>query len=183
MLYIMQWLVQLYDNHISGVMVSSLASKLVDHRFEPRKGHTKDYYDIGIRCFSALRRKSKDCLARNQANVPEWDDMFIRGLFFQWASIMKIQLSVLVWYRANIIIISLKINLLSPWYSWKIAEYELKSKHAAFPLETQYSGLLVGSELVSYCCLTPNDQFGSYIMAGTRNIRWDGVRFLLGQQG
>jgi hypothetical protein len=114
---------------------------------------------------------------------PSWDDMSIRGPLFQWGNNMKIQLSVLVWYKANIIIISLKIKLLSPWYSWEIAEYELKSKHAAFLLNTQYSGVLVGSELVSYCCLTPNEQFGSYIMARMRNIRWDGVRFLLGQQG
>jgi hypothetical protein len=40
-----------------------------DHGFEPRSGQTKDY-EIGICCFSAkhaaLRRKSKDWLARNQ---------------------------------------------------------------------------------------------------------------------
>jgi hypothetical protein len=35
-------------------------------------------------------------LARNQDNVFGWDDMFILGLLFQWASTMKIQLSVLV---------------------------------------------------------------------------------------
>jgi hypothetical protein len=28
--------------------------------------------------------------------VSEWSDMSIRGLFFQWASTIKIQLSVLV---------------------------------------------------------------------------------------
>jgi hypothetical protein len=46
-------------------------------------GQTKDY-EIGICCFSAkhtaLRRKSKDWLARNQWNVSAWGDMFIRGL-------------------------------------------------------------------------------------------------------
>jgi len=31
----------------------------------------------------ALRRKSKDWLARNQDNVSEWGDMSIRGLMFQ----------------------------------------------------------------------------------------------------
>jgi hypothetical protein len=30
---------------------------------------------------AAIRRKSKDWLARNQENVSEWDDMSIRGLF------------------------------------------------------------------------------------------------------
>jgi hypothetical protein len=37
-------------------------------------------------CFSvkhaALRRKSKDWLARNQNNVSEWGDISIRGLLF-----------------------------------------------------------------------------------------------------
>ena len=55
-------------------------------RFEPRSGQTKDY-QIAICCFSAkhaaLRKKSKDWLTRNQDNVSEWGDMFIRGLLFQ----------------------------------------------------------------------------------------------------
>jgi hypothetical protein len=60
---------------------------------------SKDY-EIGICCFSAkltaLRRKSKDCLTRNQNNVSEWSNMSTCGLLFQWASTIKIQLSVLV---------------------------------------------------------------------------------------
>jgi hypothetical protein len=67
-------------------MVGVLASSVVDRGFEPRSGQTKDYR-IGICCFStkyaALRRKSKDWLARNQNNVSEWSDMTIRGLLFQ----------------------------------------------------------------------------------------------------
>ena len=81
-------------NRISGVMVSVLASSVVDHGFEPRSGQTKDY-KIGMCCFSAkyaaLRSKSKDWLARNQDYVSEWGDML-----FQFASIIEIQLSVLV---------------------------------------------------------------------------------------
>jgi hypothetical protein len=38
-------------NHIGGVMVSVLASSVVDRGFEPRSGHIKDF-DIGICCFS-----------------------------------------------------------------------------------------------------------------------------------
>jgi hypothetical protein len=53
-------------------MVSVLVSSVVDHGFEPLSGQTKDY-EIGICCFStkhaALRRKSKDLLARNQDNI------------------------------------------------------------------------------------------------------------------
>ena len=66
-------------------MVSVLASNVVDRGFEPRSGQTNDYTIIV--CFSAkrtaLRRKSKEWLARNQDNVSEWDDMSIRGLLFQ----------------------------------------------------------------------------------------------------
>ena len=53
----------IFMNRISGVMVSVLASRVVDRGFEPRLGQTKDY-KIGICCFSAkhaaLRRKSKE---------------------------------------------------------------------------------------------------------------------------
>jgi hypothetical protein len=49
-------------------------------------GQTKDY-KIYICCFSAkqvaLRRKSKDGLARNQDNASEWGDMSIHVLLFQ----------------------------------------------------------------------------------------------------
>ena len=80
-------------NRISGVIVSVLASSVVE------RGFTKDY-TIGFCCFfakyAALRRKSKDWLARNQNNVSKWGDMSIRGLLFQWASTIKIQLCALV---------------------------------------------------------------------------------------
>jgi hypothetical protein len=63
-----------------------LASSVVDRGFEPRSGQTKDY-KIGIGCFSAkhaaLKRKSKDWLARHQDNVSQWGDMSIRELLFQ----------------------------------------------------------------------------------------------------
>ena len=53
---------------IGGIMVSTLALIAVDRGFEPQSGQAKDY-KIGICCFSAkhsaLRRKSKDWLARN----------------------------------------------------------------------------------------------------------------------
>ena len=66
-------------------MVSMLASSAVDCGFKPRLCQTKDYI-IGICWFSAnhpaLRRKSKDWLARNQNNMSEWGDMSTRGLLF-----------------------------------------------------------------------------------------------------
>ena len=59
-------------------MVSMLASSAVDCGFESQSDQT-EIFKIDICCFSAmlaaLRRKSKDWLARNQANVSEWSDM------------------------------------------------------------------------------------------------------------
>jgi hypothetical protein len=73
-------------HRIGGVMVSVLASSEVDRGFEPQSGQTKDN-KIGMCYFSAkyaaLRRKSKDWLARNQNNVSEWSDISTRGLLFQ----------------------------------------------------------------------------------------------------
>jgi hypothetical protein len=67
-------------------MVIVLASSAVDRGFESRSGQTKDY-KIYISCFSArnaaIKKKSKDGLARNQNNVSEWGDMSLRGLLFQ----------------------------------------------------------------------------------------------------
>ena len=63
-------------------MVRVLALSTVDHGFDHRSGQTKDY-KIGICSFSdkhtALRRKSKNWLARNQDNLSEWSDMFIKN--------------------------------------------------------------------------------------------------------
>jgi hypothetical protein len=67
-------------------MVSVLTSSVVDRGFESQSSQTRDY-KIGICCFSAkhsaLRRKSKDWLVRNQNNVSEWCDMSVCGLLFQ----------------------------------------------------------------------------------------------------
>ena len=58
----------------------------IEHAFFSFHDQIKDY-QIGICCFftthAALRRASKDWLARNQDNVSEWSDMYIRGLLFQ----------------------------------------------------------------------------------------------------
>jgi hypothetical protein len=67
--------------NFGGVVVS-----VPDRGFEPGSDQIKDY-KIGICCFSArhtaLRRKSKDWLSRNQDNVYGWGDKSIRGLLFQ----------------------------------------------------------------------------------------------------
>ena len=80
-------------------MVSVLTVGTVDRGFESRSGQANNY-KIGICCFfaknAALRRKSKDWVARKQNNVLEWSDMSIRSLLFQWANTIIFQLSMLV---------------------------------------------------------------------------------------
>jgi hypothetical protein len=83
-------------------------------------------------------------LARNQDNVFEWGDISIHALLFQWASTIKIQLSMLVEYKASLILISLKINLFSPWNSWQIGELALSNNNSLtlslyIPFKTQQS--------------------------------------------
>ena len=72
-------------NRIDGIMVSVLASSAVDCGFESWSGQTKDY-KIGICYFfakqAAVKRTSKDWLARNLNNVSKWSDMSTRGLLF-----------------------------------------------------------------------------------------------------
>ena len=76
----------LISERIGGVMISVLSSSAVDRGFAPQSGQIK-HYTIGI-CFisakhAALRRKSKDWLARNHKNMSELSDMSTHGLLFQ----------------------------------------------------------------------------------------------------
>ena len=122
-------------------------------------------------CFSAkhaaLRRKSKYWLARN--NVPEWGDMSIRRQLFQWTSTIKIELSVLVKYKADLIMISLTINLFSPRYSWKIAELALNSNHSLPPIDQQF--VIGGSLPVKYFDSTNYTPVISYFVLVSYNLR------------
>jgi hypothetical protein len=80
-------------------MVNVFVRSWVRDGCEPRSSQIKDY-KISMCCFSAkhaaLKSMSKDWLAQNKDNVSEWSDMSTRGLLFQWAGNVKIQLSVLV---------------------------------------------------------------------------------------
>jgi hypothetical protein len=77
-------------------MVSVFVSSVVDRGFEPGSGQIKDN-TIGICWLSTKResitRKNKDGLAPIHNNVSVWGDISIRGLLFQWASTIKIQLN------------------------------------------------------------------------------------------
>ena len=133
----MLWLQKMIQNkpykigdRINGVMVSVLASSVLDHGFQPRSAITKEY-KIGICCFSAkhtaLGSKSKNWLAQTPNNVFKWSNMSTCGQLFQWASTLKIQLRV---YKVDIIIIWSKYKLFSPWYSCKIAHLVLNNNHS-----------------------------------------------------
>ena len=72
---------------MGGVMISVLASSVVDRGFESRgQVKPKTIKSIFVAFFAkhaALRRKSKNWWARNQNNVSEWSDMAIRELLLQ----------------------------------------------------------------------------------------------------
>ena len=83
---------QFSEKLVCGEMVSMFALSVVDRGFESRSGQTKDYQMVFV-AYNAkhaeLSRKSKDWLARNQDNVSEWSDMYIRGLLFQLTNTIK----------------------------------------------------------------------------------------------
>ena len=47
----------------------------------------------------------------------------------EWSNTVTTKLNVLVQYKADLIIISSKTKLFSPWYSWNIAELEWNNNH------------------------------------------------------
>jgi hypothetical protein len=77
---------------IDGVMVSMLASSVVDRVFEPQPSKTKDYA-IGTSCISnkhaGLSSKRKYWLAQDQDNVSEWSDIPMRDCYFSEPSLKK----------------------------------------------------------------------------------------------
>jgi hypothetical protein len=70
---------QLSDNHIGGVMVSVLASSVINHVFHPQSGQTKDYKN-GICCFNELDFYSASSLKEQYADrhvAPLWHIILI----------------------------------------------------------------------------------------------------------
>ena len=96
---------------------------------------------------TVLSYKSKCWLAQNQDNVSEWGDSSICGLLFQWASTTKSQPIILVKYKADLIVVSLIINLFSSWYSWKIAELALKQQSHTHSITIVHTSHFIGSFL------------------------------------
>ena len=64
-------------------------------------------------------------------------------LLYQWAGTIKIQQSVLVWYKKDNIIVSSKSNLVSPWYSWKIVHLVKNNNHSLTISHTNFLSMLM----------------------------------------
>ena len=172
-----------------NVIVSVLASGAVDYGFEPWLGTTEEY-EIGICCFStkhvALRSKNKDWLAWNQNNVSKWSNMSISGLLFQDASIIEIQLSMFVQYKAYHLI-KYTGNLFSPWYSWKITHLALNNNHSwrtpyFTALSTFYAGLCYQGVEADWRCIQLVANSNSYwqeVVSGS----WWNIRHNRSQRG
>jgi hypothetical protein len=101
--------------------------------------------------------------ARNQDNMSECGDMSTSGLLLQWASTIKIQLSVLVENKTNIIIISLTINLFLPWYSWEIAELAFNNNHS---LTVLFVVLHTKNKLIV------NEMMMMFVLFSTNTLSW-----------
>jgi len=73
---------ELYIVAVSLIGGGNRSTRRKPPRVQYIMGSIPEDYKIGICCFStkhaALRRKSKDWLARNQDNMSEWGDMSIR---------------------------------------------------------------------------------------------------------
>jgi hypothetical protein len=105
--------------------ISFISERVSDHEwllFYTNSAIVQLYHGENKLIFNEMMMRSALYWTNTLYNMSEWGDISIRGLLFQWVSTIKIQLSVLVQYKADLIIISLKINLFSPWYSWTIAE-------------------------------------------------------------
>ena len=103
--------------------------------------------------------------------------MSIRELLLQWASTINIELSVFVLNKADLIIISLKINMFSPWYSWKIAELALNNNPSLthWIAEGDDSSFLFQFETKPF---TPEDILYITNKAEDRKDMYTSVRFL-----
>jgi hypothetical protein len=127
------------NNSTNMVLIRS-KYKVVDSK---KCCQTKDY-NIGICSFStkhtALRRKNKDWLPRNQDNVSEWSEMSIRGLLLQWARTKQINVTV---------------TRISPQI---VLPLKMVDHFCCF-------FILALFEWVIDCCLTPSQQYFSNIMA------------------
>jgi hypothetical protein len=58
------------------------------------------------------------------------DRLCVLASLTKWSPILHMTIWMRRPIKSNLIIVSLKINLFSPWYSWKIAELALNNNHS-----------------------------------------------------
>jgi hypothetical protein len=130
------WTVEWGDMFIHGLLSGATYLSVdcwVGRHVYPR---TVEWGDMSIRgLLSGATCLSTDCWVGWHVYpwTVEWGDMSTRELLFGWASTIQFQLSVFVLQKADLIIISLQINLFSPWYSWKIVELALNNNYSIKP--------------------------------------------------
>ena len=123
--------------------------------------------------------KSKDCFTRDHNNVSEWSDMSTLEPLYEWPSTIKIQLSMLVWYKTDIIIF-ISLNITSSWYNWSIAHLTLNTHSLIHSLTHSLTHNLTGDYYVRNIILK-SDMFFSqckhYLISS--NILYSHVHFYL----
>ena len=81
-------------------------------------------------------------LVWNQDNVSQWISISTRGVFFQLASIIKIQLIVLVWYKGDLAIISSNVTCSCQNIAEKLLSLALNNNHWLTQTPTNRVGLI-----------------------------------------
>jgi hypothetical protein len=77
-------------------MVSMLTSSVVDHRYEPQIGSNQRLNNWYLQKARINNGQEQNLVVSGHVSVSEWSDLYIYGLLFQRASIVNMQLIVLV---------------------------------------------------------------------------------------
>jgi hypothetical protein len=124
-----------HNNHIICFIISMVTFSAVDRSWvRSTVGQTKDYI-IGICCFSAkhtsLKERAKKCwlvIRIMCASVAT-----CHSLLFQWARTILIQVSMMVYYKASIIVISWNVICSQLEIAKKKYSLALNSNHYLTP--------------------------------------------------
>ena len=120
-------------NRIGGVMVSLIASSAVDRGFEPRSVESKDF-KISICCFSAkhaaLRKIAKIGQLGIRIMCPNGATWLPADWCFSALAPSKSNSGGWSGTKRTSSSFQSKINLFSPWYSYKIVDLSLNNNHS-----------------------------------------------------
>jgi hypothetical protein len=96
-----------------------------------KRCHCRLHYDRKFQIFIFLIghinvNKGVFCLIISYLQIKSYNVLNYNNCSTDW----PFPLSVFIWYKVNLIIFSLKNNLFSPWYRWKISELALNNNHS-----------------------------------------------------